>query len=77
MLTDSSRDQKNLCGGGKAAMAPPSCSTATTRLAVRNATGLIAGPAAIIVAVPTSKTCTMCGGLPARQAAIAPVMVST
>jgi hypothetical protein len=29
-----------------------------------------------MVAVPTSNTWTMCGGLPARQAAIAPVITS-
>jgi len=32
--------------------------------------------AAIIVAVPTSKTCSRCGALPARNAAIAAVMDS-
>jgi hypothetical protein len=38
--------------------------------------GMIAPLAAIIVAVPTSNTCTMCGGLLARYAAIAAVIDS-
>jgi hypothetical protein len=37
-------------------------------------TGTIAPLLAIIVAVPTSNTCRMCGALPARKAAIAAVI---
>jgi hypothetical protein len=40
------------------------------------ATGTTAPLAAIIVAVPTSNTCRMCGALPARNAAIAAVIDS-
>jgi len=39
-------------------------------------TGTIAPLAAIMVAVPTSKTCRMCGAFPARYAAIAAVIDS-
>ena len=41
--------------------------------AITLATGTMAPLAAIIVAVPTSNTCTMCGGFLARNAAIAAV----
>ena len=44
--------------------------------AISSYTGLMAPFAAIIVAVPTSNTCTMCGCCLARNAAIAPVMTS-
>ena len=40
-------------------------------------TGTIAPLLAIIVAVPTSNTCRMCGALPARKAAIAAVIDSS
>src|SRR3954471_2236257 len=40
------------------------------------ATGTIAPFAAIMVAVPTSKTCRMCGALPARYEAMAAVIDS-
>jgi hypothetical protein len=40
------------------------------------ATGTIAPLAAIMVAVPTSYTCRMCGALPARNEAIAAVIDS-
>jgi hypothetical protein len=40
-------------------------------------TGTMAFLLAIMVAVPTSKTCRMCGALPARNAATAPVMDSS
>jgi hypothetical protein len=36
-----------------------------------SATGTMAPLLAIMVAVPTSNTCRMCGALPARKAAIA------
>jgi hypothetical protein len=36
----------------------------------------MAPPACIIVAVPTSNICTMCGALPARKAAMAATIVS-
>ena len=44
--------------------------------AITFATGTMAPLAAIIVAVPTSNTCSRCGALPARNAAIAAVIDS-
>ncbi len=38
--------------------------------------GLMAPFELIIVAVPTSNTCRICGALPARNAAIAPAIAS-
>ena len=40
-------------------------------------TGTIAPLLAIMVAVPTSNTCRMCGALPERKAAIAAVIDSS
>jgi hypothetical protein len=44
--------------------------------AITSYTGLIAVLAAIMVPVPTSNTCRMCGALPARYAAIAAAIAS-
>ena len=50
---------------------------ATPASFMMSATGLMAPLLAIMVAVPTSNTCRMCGALPARKAAMAAVMDSS
>ena len=51
-------------------------SSATPVSRISSWTGLIAPLAAIMVAVPTSNIWTMCGVLPARNAAMAATIVS-
>ena len=43
---------------------------------ISTCTGFTAPPADIMVAVPTSNTCMMCGAPPARKAAMPAFMVS-
>ncbi len=43
---------------------------------ISSCTGLIAPLALIMVAVPTSNTCMMCGAVPARNAAMPAFIVS-